>query len=160
MFVNGIRITDAKDAAVSLAPLAGKYASVLFAIGLANASLFAASILPLATAYYVCEGMGWESGVDKNFKTAPQFMWLYTGIIVIGAIIILIPNAPLIPIMLISQVVNGVMLPPVLIFMLLLINNKEIMGEHTNSKAFDIIAWTTVVIMIVLTLILVVTSFL
>jgi len=160
MFVNGIRITDAKDAAVSLAPLAGKYASVLFAIGLANASLFAASILPLATAYYVCEGMGWESGVDKNFKTAPQFMWLYTGIIVIGAIIILIPNAPLIPIMLISQVVNGVMLPPVLIFMLLLINNKEIMGEHTNSKAFDIIAWTTVVIMIILTLILVVTSFL
>lgn len=160
MFVNGIRITDAKDAAVSLAPLAGKYASVLFAIGLANASLFAASILPLATAYYVCEGMGWESGVDKNFKTAPQFMWLYTGIIVIGAIIILIPNAPLIPIMLLSQVVNGVMLPPVLIFMLLLINNKEIMGEHTNSKAFDIIAWTTVVIMIVLTLILVVTSFL
>ena len=160
MFVNGIRITDAKDAAVSLAPFAGKYASVLFAIGLANASLFAASILPLATAYYVCEGMGWESGVDKNFKTAPQFMWLYTGIIVIGAIIILIPNAPLIPIMLISQVVNGVMLPPVLIFMLLLINNKEIMGEHTNSKAFDIIAWTTVVIMIVLTLILVVTSFL
>jgi Mn2+/Fe2+ NRAMP family transporter len=87
-------------------------------------------------------------------------MWLYTGIIVIGAIIILIPNAPLIPIMLLSQVVNGVMLPPVLIFMLLLINNKEIMGEHTNSKAFDIIAWTTVVIMIVLTLILVVTSFL
>jgi NRAMP (natural resistance-associated macrophage protein)-like metal ion transporter len=160
MFVNGIRITDAKDAAVSLAPFAGKYASVLFAIGLANASLFAASILPLATAYYVCEGMGWESGVDKNFKTAPQFMWLYTGIIVIGAIIILIPNAPLIPIMLISQVVNGVMLPPVLIFMLLLINNKEIMGEHTNSKTFDIIAWTTVVIMIILTLILVVTSFL
>lgn len=160
MFVHGIRITDAKDAAVALAPLAGKYASILFAIGLANASLFAASILPLATAYYVCEGMGWESGVDKNFKTAPQFMWLYTGIIVIGALIILIPNAPLIPIMLISQVVNGVMLPPVLIFMLFLINNKDIMGEHTNSKTFDVIAWATVVIMIILTLALVVTSFL
>ena len=160
MFVKGIRITDAKDAAVALAPLAGKHASVLFAIGLANASLFAASILPLATAYYVCEGMGWESGVDKNFKTAPQFMWLYTGIIAIGALIILIPNAPLIPIMLISQVVNGVMLPPVLIFMLFLINNKDIMGEHTNSKTFDIIAWATVAIMIVLTLALVVTSFL
>ncbi len=160
MFVHGTRITDAKDAAVALAPLAGKHASILFAIGLANASLFAASILPLATAYYVCEGMGWESGVDKNFKTAPQFMWLYTGIIVIGALIILIPNAPLIPIMLISQVVNGVMLPPVLIFMLFLINNKDIMGEHTNSKTFDIIAWATVVIMIILTLALVVTSFL
>jgi NRAMP (natural resistance-associated macrophage protein)-like metal ion transporter len=160
MFVNGIRINDAKDAAVALAPLAGKYASVLFALGLANASLFAASILPLATAYYVCEGMGWESGVDKNFKTAPQFMWLYTGIIAVGALIILIPNAPLIAIMLISQVVNGVMLPFVLIFMLLLINNKELMGEYTNSRMFDIIAWATVVIMIVLTVTLVVTSFL
>ena len=158
LYVNGIRITDAKDAAVALAPLAGKHASILFAIGLANASLFAASILPLATAYYVCEGMGWESGIDKNFKTAPQFMWLYTGIIAIGALIILVPNAPLIPIMLISQVVNGVMLPFVLIFMLLLINNKDIMGDFTNSKAFDIISWATVVIMIVLTLALVVTS--
>ncbi len=160
LFVNGIKITDAKDAAVSLAPLAGSYASILFAIGLANASLFSASILPLATAYYVCEGMGWESGVDKNFKTAPQFMWLYTAIIVIGALIILIPNAPLIAIMLISQVVNGVMLPFVLIFMLLLINNKDIMGNFTNSRTFDIIAWATVVIMIVLTLALLVTSFL
>jgi Mn2+/Fe2+ NRAMP family transporter len=158
MYLNGIRITDAKDAAVALAPLAGKHASVLFAIGLANASLFAASILPLATAYYVCEGMGWESGIDKDFRTAPQFMWLYTGIIVIGALIILIPKAPLITIMLISQVVNGIMLPFVLIFMLLLINNKDLMGEFTNSRAFDIIAWATVVIMIVLTLVLVVTS--
>ena len=160
MYAGGIRITDAKDAAVALAPLAGKYASVLFAIGLANASLFAASILPLATAYYVCEGMGWESGIDKNFKTAPQFMWLYTAIIAVGALIILIPDAPLIPIMLVSQVVNGVMLPFVLIFMLLLINNKELMGEYINSKLFDVIAWSTVVIMIVLTLTLVVTSFL
>lgn len=158
MHLNGIRITDAKDAAIALAPLAGKHASVLFAIGLANASLFAASILPLATAYYVCEGMGWESGIDKDFRTAPQFMWLYTGIIVIGALIILIPKAPLITIMLISQVVNGIMLPFVLIFMLLLINNKDLMGEFTNSRAFDIIAWATVVIMIVLTLVLVVTS--
>jgi len=160
MYAGGIRITDAKDAAVALAPLAGKHASVLFAIGLANASLFAASILPLATAYYVCEGMGWESGIDKNFKTAPQFMWLYTGIIAVGALIILIPDAPLIPIMLVSQVVNGIMLPFVLIFMLMLINNKELMGEYINSKMFNIIAWATVVVMIVLTLILVVTSFL
>jgi len=159
MYAGGIKITDAKDAAVALAPLAGKHASVLFAIGLANASLFAASILPLATAYYVCEGMGWESGVDKNFKTAPQFMWLYTGIIVVGALIILIPDVPLVPIMLISQVVNGVMLPFVLIFMLFLINDKELMGDYTNSRTFDIIAWATVVIMIVLTLALVVSSF-
>jgi Mn2+/Fe2+ NRAMP family transporter len=159
LFAHGIKINDAADAAKALEPLAGKYASVLFAIGLANASLFAASILPLATAYYVCEGMGWESGIDHNFKSAPQFMWLYTGLIAIGALIILIPNAPLIAIMLISQVVNGVMLPFVLIFMLLLINNKELMGEYVNTKTFDRIAWATVVVMIVLTLSLVVTSF-
>lgn len=157
LFVKGIKINDAKDAAIALAPLAGQHASTLFAIGLANASLFSASILPLATAYYVCEGMGWESGVDKNFKSAPQFMWLYTGLIVFGALIILIPDVPLIPIMLLSQVANGVMLPFVLIFMLYLINNKELMGEYVNSKTFNSIAWTTVVIMIVLTVALVVT---
>jgi Mn2+/Fe2+ NRAMP family transporter len=156
MYQQGIHITDAKDAAVSLAPLAGKYASALFAIGLANASLFAASILPLATAYCVCEAMGWESGVDHDFKSAPQFMWLYTGLIVLGALVIMIPNAPLIAIMLISQVVNGALLPFVLIFMLVLINKKELMGEYVNSKAFNVIAWLTVGIMIVLTLTLVV----
>jgi NRAMP (natural resistance-associated macrophage protein)-like metal ion transporter len=158
LFAHDIKINDAADAAKALEPLAGKYASVLFAIGLANASLFAASILPLATAYYVCEGMGWESGIDHNFKSAPQFMWLYTGLISLGALIILIPKAPLIAIMLISQVVNGVMLPFVLIFMLLLINNKEVMGEYVNSKTFNRIAWSTVLIMVVLTLSLVVTS--
>jgi NRAMP (natural resistance-associated macrophage protein)-like metal ion transporter len=158
LFAHGIKINDAADAAKALEPLAGKYASTLFAIGLANASLFAASILPLATAYYVCEGMGWESGIDHDFKSAPQFMWLYTGLIAIGALIILIPNAPLIAIMLISQVVNGVMLPFVLVFMLILINNKSLMGEYVNSKAFNSIAWTTVIVMAVLTLALVVTS--
>jgi NRAMP (natural resistance-associated macrophage protein)-like metal ion transporter len=156
MFVHGVHINDAKDAAMSLAPLAGKYASGLFAIGLANASLFAASILPLSTAYCVCEAMGWESGVDHDFETAPQFMWLYTGLIVLGGLIILFPNAPLIAIMLISQVVNGALLPFVLIFMLILINKKELMGEYTNSKLFNFIAWFTVIIMIVLTLALVV----
>jgi NRAMP (natural resistance-associated macrophage protein)-like metal ion transporter len=158
MFVHGIHINDAKDAAVSLAPLAGKYASVLFAIGLANASLFAASILPLATAYYVCEAMGWESGVDHDFKSAPQFMWLYTGLIVLGALIIMIPNAPLIAIMLLSQVVDGAVLPFVLIFMLILINKKELMGEYTNSRFYNIVAWITVVIMIVLTVLLLIQS--
>jgi len=132
---------------------------VLFAIGLANASLFSASILPLATAYYICEGMGWESGVSKNFKDAPQFMWLYTILIVIGSLIILIPNAPLIAIMWVSQVINGVMLPFVLIFMLLLINKSELMGEYTNSKTFNRIAWATTIIMILLTMIFVVTMF-
>ncbi|MBJ6723629.1 Nramp family divalent metal transporter [Geomesophilobacter sediminis] len=156
LFVHHVQINDAKDAAVALQPLAGKYASALFAVGLANASLFAASILPLATAYYVCEAMGWESGVDHDFKSAPQFMWLYTGLIVIGALCIMIPNAPLVAIMLISQVVNGALLPFVLIFMLILINKPELMGEHVNSKTYNLIAWITVAVMIVLTLALVV----
>ena len=160
LFKHGIHIEDAADAAKALEPLAGKYASALFAVGLANASLFAASILPLATAYYVCEGMGWESGINHNFKTAPQFMWLYTGLIVVGSLIILIPKAPLVEIMLMSQVVNGVMLPFVLIFMLILINKKELMGEYTNSRLYNWISWITVVIMVVLTLALVVTTFL
>ena len=159
LFKAGIRIESAKDAAISLAPIAGKYASVLFAVGLANASLFSASILPLATAYYICEGMGWEAGVNKTFKDAPQFMWLYTFLIAIGALIVLFPNAPLIPIMWISQVINGVMLPFVLIFMLALINKTELMGNYTNSNAFNRIAWATTAVMIVLTGMFVVTMF-
>ncbi len=159
LFPVGIKIESAKDAAIALGPIAGKYASLLFAVGLANASLFSASILPLATAYYICEGMGWEAGVSKNFKDAPQFMWLYTILITIGSLIVLIPNAPLIAIMWISQVINGIMLPFVLIFMLLLINKKELMEDYTNSKTFNRIAWTTTVIMIVLTAMFVVTMF-
>ncbi len=159
LFKSGIRIDSAQDAAISLAPIAGKYASVLFAIGLANASLFSASILPLATAYYICEGMGWEAGVNKTFEDAPQFMWLYTNLIANGALIVLFPNAPLIPIMWISQVINGMMLPFVLIFMLLLINKKEIMESYTNSKTFNWIAWATVGIMIAMTGTFVVTMF-
>jgi len=158
LYTKGIHIEDAKDAAMALAPLAGKYASTLFAIGLANASLFAASILPLATAYYVCEGMGWESGIDKDFRSAPQFFWIYTGLIVLGALIILIPNAPLVLIMYFSQVVNGMLLPFVLIFMLKLINDPELMEEHVNSRTFNGIAWTSTVVMIVLTALLVIVT--
>jgi NRAMP (natural resistance-associated macrophage protein)-like metal ion transporter len=160
LFKAGIRIDSAESAAKALAPLAGDHASLLFAIGLANASLFSASILPLATAYYICEGMGWEAGVSKTFKEAPQFMWLYTILIAIGALIVLIPKAPLISIMWISQVINGVMLPFVLIFMLFLINKTELMAEYTNSKVFNWIASATVGIMIIMTGIFVVTLFL
>ncbi|MDA8089336.1 MAG: Nramp family divalent metal transporter [Nitrospiraceae bacterium] len=159
LYKAGIHITGADDAAKALAPMAGKYASILFAFGLANASLFSGSILPLATAYYICEGMGWEAGVNKTFKEAPQFMWLYTILIAAGAIIILIPKAPLIPIMWISQVFNGVMLPFVLVFMLMLINKEYLMGEYVNSKIFNWIAWATTIIMVVLTLTYVVTLF-
>jgi len=146
------QIRDAADAAQALRPLAGEYAYIPFSAGLFNASLFAASILPLSTAYTVCEGLGFESGVDKRFKEAPLFYWLYTGLIVAGAGVILIPNIPLVPIIVLSQVVNGIVLPFVLIFMLLLVNKKDLMGEFTNSRFFNIVAWTTTVIMVGLTI--------
>lgn len=160
IFSNGITVETAKDAALALFPLAGDYCASLFAFGLFNASIFAASILPLATAYCVCEGMGWDSGIDKKFRDAPQFYTLYTLLIAVGALIILIPDAPLITIMLLSQVINGVLLPFVLIFMLLLINNRKLMGEYTNGKVFNWMAWGTAIVMIILTLLLVVTQIL
>jgi NRAMP (natural resistance-associated macrophage protein)-like metal ion transporter len=154
LFRAGIKIETAKDAALSLAPLAGKYCSALFAFGLLNASLFAASILPLSTAYVVCEGMGWEEGVNKKFSEAPQFYGLYSLLIFLGAGVVLWPGLPLIPIMFISQVVNGVVLPVILIFILILINNKKIMGNYTNKMTFNILAWLVVAILILLTLLL------
>ena len=154
LFKHGIRIETAKDAALSLAPLAGKYCTYLFAFGLVNASLFAASILPLSTTYLICEGLGWEAGIDKKFVEAPQFYGFYSLIIFLGAGLILYPGLPLIPIMYISQVINGMVLPFVVIFMLLLINDKKLMGEHTNGPIFNAIAWVTSLVMIGFTLLL------
>lgn len=152
LFIHGFRqINTGADAAKALAPLAGQYAFILFAVGLFNASLFAASILPLSTAYTVCEGLGFESGVDKSFGEARFFYWLYTVLIVAGGAVILIPNLPLVQISILSQVVNGAVLPFVLIFMVLLANKHELMGKHVNSRAFNWIAWATTVIMIGLT---------
>jgi Mn2+/Fe2+ NRAMP family transporter len=152
LYLHGHRdVKDAADAAQALRPLAGDYAYILFAVGLFNASLFAASILPLSTAYTVCEGLGFESGVDMKFSEAPVFYWLYTALIVAGAGVILTPGLPLVKIAVLSQVVNGIVLPFVLIFMLVLINKKELMGEHVNSRLFNVIAWSTTVIMIGLT---------
>lgn len=159
LFKHGIRIESAKEAALALKPLAGNYCFYLFAFGLLNASVFSACILPLSTAYSVCEGMGWEVGVNRRFKEAPQFYTLYTAIIIIGAAIILIPNVKLIPIMLLSQATNGILLPFVLIFMLLLVNNKRLMGKYTNSKTYNILAIATVVLMIGLSLGLLFTAF-
>jgi len=156
LFKNGVRIETAKDAALSLAPLAGKYCTYLFAFGLVNASLFAASILPLSTAYLICEGLGWEVGIDKKFVEAPQFYGFYSIIIFLGAGIILYPNFPLIPIMYFSQVLNGMVLPFVLIFMLLLINDKKLMMNYTNGPVFNAIAWVTSIVMIILTLLLII----
>ena len=156
LYLHGNRdIRDAADAAQALRPLAGDWAYMLFALGLFNASLFAASILPLSTAYTVCEGLGLESGVERKFSEAPAFYWLYTALIVAGAAVVLIPGLPLIKIVFFSQVVNGAALPFVLIFMLLLINKKELMGEYVNKTTFNVIAWATTVIMVVLTLMLI-----
>jgi NRAMP (natural resistance-associated macrophage protein)-like metal ion transporter len=152
--IHGLKIETAADAALALKPLVGQYASTLFAFGLFNASLFGACILPLSTAYYICEGMGWESGVNKDFEQAPQFFWLFTIIILVSAGLILIPNAPLMTIMFISQVVNGAVLPFVLFFMIMLINDRKLMGDYVNGPVFNIIAWLTVVIMIILTLVM------
>ena len=151
LYTTGRSVTSAADAAQALRPLAGEYAYILFAAGLFNASLFAASILPISTAYAVCEGLGFESGLDKKFHEAPVFYWLYTLLIVVGAGVLLIPDFPLTHIMILSQVVNGVLLPFVLIFMLILTNDRELMGNYVNSRIFNIIAWVTVVVMILLT---------
>src|SRR6202034_2142494 len=156
LYVNGQRnITDAAEAAKALIPLAGKWAGMLFAFGLLNASLFAASILPLSTAHVICEGLGFEAGLDRKLKEAPTFYSLYTLLIVAGAGIILIPKAPLLKILVLSQVANGIWLPIVLIFILLLINRRDLMGEHVNGWAFNLIAWTSSIVMIILTLVLV-----
>jgi NRAMP (natural resistance-associated macrophage protein)-like metal ion transporter len=156
---NGVQIETAKDAALSLYPLAGKYCAYLFAFGLVNASLFSASILPLSTTYLICEGLGWEVGIDKKFAEAPEFYGFYSLMIFIGAGLILYPDLPLIRIMYGSQVINGMVLPFVLIFMLLLINDKKLMMGHTNGPLFNVIAWSTSVVMIGLTLLLLFQSF-
>ena len=156
LFVHGMgAIQVASDAAEAMRPLAGDYAFILFAFGLFNASLFAASILPISTAYTVCEGLGLESGVDKNFKEAPFFYWLYTLLIVGGAATVLVlPDAQLINFAILSQVLNGVLLPVVIILMLLLINRKDLMGAHKNSHIWNIIAWGTSIIVIGMTFVM------
>jgi Mn2+/Fe2+ NRAMP family transporter len=148
-------ITDAAEAAKALVPLAGRWASYLFAFGLLNASIFSATILPLSTAHVICEGLGFEAGLDHKFREAPAFYWLYTILIVVGAGIVLIPNVPLWKIFIFSQVGNGVWLPIVVIFILLLVNRKDLMGEHTNTLAFNVVAWVTAIAMIALTMVLV-----
>jgi Mn2+/Fe2+ NRAMP family transporter len=156
LWLHGMRdLNLPSDAAEAMRPLAGDYAFILFAFGLFNASLFAASILPLSTAYTVCEGLGFESGVDKNFKEAPFFYWLYTLLIAGGAITVLfLPDSMLVKSAVLSQVLNGVLLPVVIILMLLLINRKDLMGAHKNSGLWNVIAWGTSVIVIGMTLVM------
>lgn len=148
LHVNGVQINEAKDAALALGPLAGELASQVFAFGLFIASIFSATILPLATAFYVCEAFGFEAGIDKKWDEAREFYFLYTGILVLSAAIILLPNAPLILISLWTQVINGMLLPVVLVCMILLVNNKKIMGKYVNKPINNIIGWGAVIILI------------
>jgi Mn2+/Fe2+ NRAMP family transporter len=154
LFQNGIRIETAKEAALALKPFAGRYCTYLFAFGLVNASFLAISVVPLSTTYLICEGLGWEVGIDKKFVEAPQFYGFYSLMISLGAGIIMYPNVPLIRIMFLSQVVNGMVLPFLLIFMLLLINDKKLMGELANGPIFNAVAWLTSLVMIGFTLLL------
>ncbi|HLJ86283.1 MAG TPA: Nramp family divalent metal transporter [Candidatus Angelobacter sp.] len=151
-------ISDAAQAAVALKPLAGDFASLLFAIGLVNAALLSAAILPLATAYNICEGLGVESGINKKFSEARTFYWIYTFLIVVGAGLVLLPRIPLIKVILFSQVANGILLPFLLIFMLKLVNKRELMGKYKNSRLGNVIAWSTSAIMIGLTVALIWTT--
>ncbi|MFC1836990.1 NRAMP family divalent metal transporter [Thermodesulfobacteriota bacterium] len=152
LFKSGIQIQEAGDAALALKPVAGEYCTWLFAFGLFNASMFAASILPLSTAYTVCEAFGWESSLDKNFSQAPQFYGFYCFIVLISGLLILIPSLPLVPIMFISQVLNGVALPVVLVFMVLLINDPGVMKEHANGPILNTASWLAVFVLIGLSL--------
>jgi Mn2+/Fe2+ NRAMP family transporter len=153
-----VQIGSGADAAQALAPLAGAAAKYLFAFGLAVASLFAACILPLSTAYSVCEGLGLEAGVNRRFKEAPEFYWLYTAIIAASAGMILIPRVPLLPIILISQILNGLLLPVILVFMALLIRRRELMGEFVNGPIYDVVTWGTTAALIALAIAMAVTS--
>ena len=158
LHVNGVVINEAKDAAMSLKPLAGEFAGQVFAFGLFVASIFSAAILPLATSFYICQGFGFEAGIDKKLKEAPQFYTLFTSIIIIAVGIILIPNAPLIAITIWTQVINAMLLPVVLISMILMVNNKRIMGAYTNNKFQNAVGWSTTIVLLVLTAMLVIPS--
>lgn len=160
LFKAGIKVETAEEAALALRPLAGEYCAWLFAFGLFNASMFAAAILPLSTAYTVCEAFGWESSLDKKFSEAPQFYGLYCFTIFFSGLLILIPNLPLISIMFISQVINGLVLPIVLIFMILLINDPEVMRDRTNGPIMNIISWVSVALLIALSAVTVLSGFL
>jgi NRAMP (natural resistance-associated macrophage protein)-like metal ion transporter len=152
LFKAGVKVESAAEAAQALAPLAGRHAETLFALGLLAAGLFSSGILPLSTSYHVCEGMGWPAGVNHRYSEAKQFYWLYAGIIVVGAIPILIPGMPLLKVMYFSQVCNGVLLPFVLLMMLRMVNDKNLMGEHTNGIVLNVISYLTVVLVILMTL--------
>tara|TARA_B100000925_G_C22007664_1_gene474444 strand:+ start:1960 stop:3216 length:1257 start_codon:yes stop_codon:yes gene_type:complete len=147
IYIAGGQVTSAKDAALALKPLAGEHAMTLFGIGLFNASIFSAALLPLATSYYVCEGMGWERGVDKHFKDAPQFFSIFISLVAFSITLVLIPNVNLFNILILSQIINGIFIPVVLFFIIKLCNDPEIMGEYTNSTIYNMFCYSIVFVM-------------
>ncbi|MDH4179502.1 MAG: divalent metal cation transporter, partial [Armatimonadota bacterium] len=159
LHASGERITTAGQAAAALRPLAGQYASLLFAIGLMNAALFAASILPLSTAYVICEGIGWERGVGRSFREAPHFFILFTGLIVLGAGLVLVPGVPLLRILLLSQVMNGLLLPAILVCMLLLAGRRALMGDLALSRGYLILCWAVCGVLTALDIVLLASTF-
>jgi Mn2+/Fe2+ NRAMP family transporter len=158
LFSHGIRVESAQDAALALAPISSRFASALFAIGLFGASILTASIVPLSTAYAVSEAFGFESGVSKKFSEAPVFFGLFTFMILIGVAAVLYPGLSLIKVMVLSQTVNGILLPVVLIFILLLVNRPEVMGKHVNGRIYNLVSWVTAAGIILLTVLLLVTT--
>jgi Mn2+/Fe2+ NRAMP family transporter len=156
LFPAGIKATDAGQAAMALGPLAGKFATILFAVGLFGASMLAAAVLPLTAAYAICEAFGWEAGVDRSWAEAPAFNGIFTFVIAFGAAIILLPGIDLVGVMIFSQVINGVLLPFLLIFMIILVNDRKIMGAHVNGRIYNILAWVTIIVVLALTVALLV----
>ena len=158
LFTHGIRIENAVDAARALQPLAGQYASLLFAVGFFGASLFGAFIIPISTSYYICEAFGWESGLNKKFRDAKQFYIMLALMILVSAAVILLPNINLIYMMLLSQFINGIILPVILIVILKLVNNKKLMGEYRNNRLFNIISWGGCILIIAVTIMMLITT--
>ncbi|MEM4267681.1 MAG: Nramp family divalent metal transporter [Candidatus Woesearchaeota archaeon] len=158
LFPNGVKVDTAAEAAQALEPFAGNFAQKLFAFGLLAASLFGTFIIPLATTYYICEAFGWESGVNKKMGEAPQFYSILLFLILAAATIIIFPKISLIKVMLTSQVINGIILPFILIAMLKIINNPKIMGSYVNNKLYNFLSWSAIIIIIILTSLMVITS--
>ena len=155
LHVSGVKFVDAGDAALSLAPLMGEYATYLFGIGLFGAAMLAMGVLPLATAYSVSEALGFEKGLSRSFREAPTFLGIFTTLVLIGAIVALIPGIPQIPLLLLTQCVNGLLLPILLIAIVKLANNREIMGDYRNRAVHNVLAFVTTVTVSVLSLLLI-----
>jgi NRAMP (natural resistance-associated macrophage protein)-like metal ion transporter len=158
LFKYGIRVDSAADAATALRPLAGPYAGMLFAIGLFGASMLAAGVLPLATAYSISEAFGFEKGVSSSFREAPIFLGVFTFLVVLGATVAMLPGLSLIHVLIVTQVINGVLLPVILIAVLKLVNNRELMGTHINGPIYNIAAWLTTITVSLLSILLIIST--